>query len=167
MTEPLGPGETGTVYMKLGQADFEYKGDREKTRKNRIGEFFTVGDVGHLNEEGYLFLSDRKIDMIIAGGVNIYPAEIENVLLGHPKVGDVAVFGIPDTDLGEAIKAVIEPADHATLDSANRFDLTASADRFAATATKILLADREARLAAERAREALLAPAPTASVVNL
>lgn len=110
----LGPNQTGTVYMKLGQADFEYKGDLEKTQKNRIGEFFTVGDVGHLNEEGYLFLSDRKIDMIIAGGVNIYPAEIENVLLGHPKVGDVAVFGIPDTDLGEAIKAVVEPADGIT-----------------------------------------------------
>ena len=107
----LAPGQTGTVYMKLGQADFEYKGDREKTRKNRIGEFFTVGDVGHLNDEGFLFLSDRKIDMIIAGGVNIYPAEIENVLLTHPKVGDVAVFGVPDPDWGEAIKAVVEPAD--------------------------------------------------------
>jgi long-chain acyl-CoA synthetase len=107
----LPAGQTGTVYMKLGQADFEYKGDKEKTRKNRIGEFFTVGDVGHLNEEGYLFLSDRKIDMIISGGVNIYPAEIENVLLTHPKVGDVAVFGIPDSDWGEAIKAVVEPAD--------------------------------------------------------
>jgi long-chain acyl-CoA synthetase len=107
---PLGPDQTGTVYMKLGQADFEYKGDKEKTRKNRIGEFFTVGDVGHLNSDGYLFLSDRKIDMIISGGVNIYPAEIENVLLTHPKVGDVAVFGIPDADWGEAIKAVVEPA---------------------------------------------------------
>ena len=72
--------------------------------------FFTVGDVGYLDEDGYLFLCDRKIDMIISGGVNIYPAEIEGVFLTHPKVGDVAVFGIPHDDWGEEIKAVIEPA---------------------------------------------------------
>jgi long-chain acyl-CoA synthetase len=106
----LGAGQHGTVYMKLGQADFEYKGDAEKTRKNRIGEFFTVGDVGYLNDEGYLFLVDRKIDMIISGGANIYPAEIENVFLTHPKVGDVAVFGVPNDDWGEEVKAVVEPA---------------------------------------------------------
>jgi len=103
-------GQQGTVYMRLGQADFEYHKDSEKTRKNRIGNYFTVGDVGYLNDEGYLFLCDRKIDMIISGGANIYPAEIENVLLTHPKVGDVAVFGIPDEDWGEQVKAVIEPA---------------------------------------------------------
>ena len=96
--------------MRLGQADFEYHKDKEKTRKNRIGNYFTVGDVGYLNDEGYLFLCDRKIDMIISGGANIYPAEIENVLLTHPKVADVAVFGIPNTDWGEEVKAVIEPA---------------------------------------------------------
>ena len=94
--------------------DFEYKGDKAKTKKNRIqtpdGEFFTVGDVGYLNPGGYLFLSDRKIDMIISGGANIYPAEIENVFLTHPKVGDVAVFGIPNEDWGEEVKAVVEPA---------------------------------------------------------
>ena len=73
--------------------------------------FFTVGDVGYLNEDGYLFLCDRKIDMIISGGANIYPAEIESELLNHPKVGDVAVFGIPNEDWGEEIKAVIEPAE--------------------------------------------------------
>ncbi len=82
----------------------------EKTRKNRIGNYFTVGDVGYLNDEGYLFLCDRKIDMIISGGANIYPAEIENVLLTHPKVADAAVFGIPNEDWGEEVKAVIEPA---------------------------------------------------------
>ena len=65
--------------------DFEYHKDKEKTEKNRIGKFFTVGDVGYLDEDGYLFLRDRKIDMIISGGANIYPAEIENVLLGHPR----------------------------------------------------------------------------------
>ena len=69
-----------------------------------------MGDVGFLNERGFLFLCDRKIDMIISGGANIYPAEIENVLTSHPKVGDVAVFGIPNDDWGEEIKAVIEPA---------------------------------------------------------
>jgi long-chain acyl-CoA synthetase len=106
----LPTGQQGTVYMRLGQADFEYHKDKEKTRKNRIANYFTVGDVGYLNEDGYLFLCDRKIDMIISGGANIYPAEIENVLLAHPKVGDVAVFGIPNEDWGEEVKAVIEPA---------------------------------------------------------
>jgi long-chain acyl-CoA synthetase len=70
-----------------------------------------VGDVGLLDEDGYLFLRDRKIDMIISGGANIYPAEIENVLLSHPKVGDAAVFGIPHDDWGEEVKAVVEPAE--------------------------------------------------------
>jgi long-chain acyl-CoA synthetase len=106
----LPTGQQGTVYMRLGQADFEYHKDKEKTRKNRIANYFTVGDVGYLNEDGYLFLCDRKIDMIISGGANIYPAEIENVLLSHPKIGDVAVFGIPNEDWGEEVKAVIEPA---------------------------------------------------------
>jgi len=70
-----------------------------------------VGDVGFLDEDGFLFLRDRKIDMIISGGANIYPAEIESVLLSHPKVGDAAVFGIPHEDWGEEVKAVIEPAE--------------------------------------------------------
>jgi long-chain acyl-CoA synthetase len=111
----LGPGEIGTIYMAAGQANFEYKGDEKKTRANRIQddgiEYFTVGDVGELDEDGYLFLRDRKIDMIISGGANIYPAEIENEFLSHPKVGDVAVFGIPNVDWGEEVKAVIEPAE--------------------------------------------------------
>jgi long-chain acyl-CoA synthetase len=104
------PGTPGTVYMKLGAADFEYKGDRKKTDENRREGFFTVGDVGYLDEDGYLFLCDRKSDMIISGGVNIYPAEIENTILLHPKVADVAVFGIPNDDWGEEVKAVVEPA---------------------------------------------------------
>jgi long-chain acyl-CoA synthetase len=110
---PCAPGEIGTVYMKL-LADFEYGGDPEKTRANRIDGFFTVGDVGYLDEEGWLFLRDRKIDMIISGGVNVYPAEVEAALLSHPAVGDVAVFGIPDDDWGEQVKAVVEPAAGAT-----------------------------------------------------
>ena len=113
----LPQGEQGTVYMKLGQGGqaFEYYKDKAKTRKNRlaIGEnlYFTVGDIGYLDEDGYLFLCDRKIDMIISGGANIYPAEIENVFLSHPKVGDVAVFGIPHDDWGEEVKAVVEPGE--------------------------------------------------------
>jgi len=102
-------GEAGTVYMLRGQADFEYFKDKQKTDKARLGRYFTVGDIGYLDEDGYLFLRDRKADMIISGGVNIYPAEIENVLLTHPKIGDVAVFGIPHADWGEEVKAVVEP----------------------------------------------------------
>ena len=108
----LEPNQIGTVYMAMqGGANFEYHKDKEKTEKNRIGKFFTVGDVGYLDDDGFLFLSDRKIDMIISGGANIYPAEIENVLLAHPKVVDAAVFGIPDDDWGEQVKAVLEPVD--------------------------------------------------------
>jgi long-chain acyl-CoA synthetase len=112
----LGAGEIGTVYMALAQATFEYKGDEQKTKGNRIYEpdgsaFFTVGDVGELDEDGYLFLRDRKIDMIISGGANIYPAEIESTFLSCPLVGDVAVFGIPNDDWGEEVKAVVEPAE--------------------------------------------------------
>ena len=107
---PVEAGVPGTVWMKMGN-DFEYKGDAAKTKENHDAEgFFTVGDVGYLNEDGFLFLCDRKSDMIIAGGVNIYPAEIEGEILAHPAVGDVAVFGIPDDDMGEQIKAVVEPA---------------------------------------------------------
>jgi len=101
-------GQPGTVYMKLLQ-DFDYKGDADKTRASRRGEFFTVGDVGYLDEDGYLFLCDRKIDMIISGGVNIYPAEVEAALFAHPKVADAAVFGVPDEEWGEQVKAAVEP----------------------------------------------------------
>jgi long-chain acyl-CoA synthetase len=103
----LGAGQIGTVYMQL-MADFEYKGDSAKTKANRIENFFTVGDLGELDEDGYLFLRDRKADMIISGGANIYPAEIEGELINHPAVQDVAVFGIPNADWGEEIKAVVE-----------------------------------------------------------
>lgn len=108
--DELPPNEPGTVYLRMGDAEFEYYKDEEKTREARLEGYFTVGDVGYLDEDGYLFLHDRKSDMIISGGVNIYPAEIESVLLTHPKVGDVAVFGVPHDDWGEEIKAVVEPA---------------------------------------------------------
>ncbi|MGQ0433225.1 MAG: acyl-CoA synthetase [Microthrixaceae bacterium] len=107
---PVAAGVPGTVWMKMGGQDFEYKGDKAKTDDNHDADgFFTVGDVGYLNDDGFLFLCDRKSDMIIAGGVNIYPAEIEGEILAHPGVGDVAVFGVPDDDMGEQIKAVVEP----------------------------------------------------------
>ncbi len=103
------PGVVGTVYLK-NIMPFEYKGDPGKTAASVRGDYFTVGDVGELNKEGFLFLRDRKIDMIISGGVNIYPAEVEAALLSHPSVGDAAVFGIPHPDWGEEVKAVVEPA---------------------------------------------------------
>ncbi|HEY1690652.1 MAG TPA: acyl-CoA synthetase [Polyangiaceae bacterium] len=104
------PREVGTVYMSMGAHKFEYHKDRDKTASTWKGDFFTVGDAGYLDEEGFLYLCDRKNDMIISGGVNIYPAEIESVLVVHPKVRDVAVFGIPDDDWGEHVKAVVELA---------------------------------------------------------
>ncbi len=104
-------GEPGTVWIRMGDYRFEYHGDQDKTDKAWRDSFFTVGDFGYLDDAGYLFLCDRKADMIISGGVNIYPAEIEAALIQHPSVCDVAVFGIPDEDWGERVMAVIEPAD--------------------------------------------------------
>jgi long-chain acyl-CoA synthetase len=104
-------GVPGTVYMKMGAMEFEYKGDPEKTAASRLRGFFTVGDIGYLDSDGFLFLCDRKSDMIISGGANIYPAEIEAEITTHPKVADVAVFGIPDEEWGEQVKAVVQPAD--------------------------------------------------------
>ena len=113
---PCEPGVPGTVYLSLGQADFEYHRDAEKTKAGRRDGFFTVGDVGYLDEAGYLFLCDRKADMIISGGVNIYPAEIEAVIHEHPGILDVAVFGIPDDEWGERVHAVVQPKHGVTLD---------------------------------------------------
>ena len=121
----LPTGETGTVYMHMGQGQFEYKDDAEKTRKNRLGDFFTVGDIGYLNDEGFLFLCDRKNDMIISGGANLYPAEIEAELIQHPKVADVAVFGIPNDDWGEEVKAVVELIDGENASDTIRADIFA------------------------------------------
>jgi long-chain acyl-CoA synthetase len=108
-------GTEGTVFMSLALADFEYKGDTAKTQANRADGFFTVGDWGYLDDDGYLFLKDRRSDLILSGGVNIYPAEIEAALLAVPSVGDAAVFGIPNDDWGQEIKAVIQPADTAVV----------------------------------------------------
>ena len=107
----LPPGEPGLVYMRMGASTFEYHRDAAKTRAARVGDLFTLGDIGYLDEDGYLFLCDRKSDLIISGGVNIYPAEIEGELSCHPKVADVAVFGVPNLDWGEEIKAIVQPID--------------------------------------------------------
>ena len=109
--EQCPPGVPGTVYMRVELGDFAYKGDPAKTAASRLGGFFTVGDIGYLDEDGFLFLCDRKADMIISGGVNIYPAEIEAEIIMHPQVADVAVFGVPDEDWGESVLAVVQPAD--------------------------------------------------------
>jgi long-chain acyl-CoA synthetase len=104
-------GETGLVYLRMGASTFDYHKDRDKTLAARARGMFTVGDIGYLDSAGYLYLCDRKSDMIISGGVNIYPAEIEAELSCHPAVDDVAVFGIPHHEWGEEIKAVVQPAD--------------------------------------------------------
>jgi len=104
-------GETGTIYFSGGKP-FSYHNDEGKTRASRNPahpDWTTMGDVGRLDEEGYLYLSDRKDFMIISGGVNIYPQEVENLLIMHPGVADVAVFGVPNADFGEEVKAVVEP----------------------------------------------------------
>ena len=108
--ERVAPDVVGTVYIKMAQ-QFEYHGDTAKTAKaHNTDGYFTVGDAGYMDEEGYLYLCDRKADMIISGGVNIYPAEIESVLSAHPKILDVAIFGVPNDDWGEAVQAVVEPS---------------------------------------------------------
>jgi len=107
----LPTGEPGLVYLRMGTSTFDYHKDRDKTLASRARGMFTVGDIGYLDADGYLYLCDRKSDMIISGGVNIYPAEIEAELSCHPAVGDVAVFGIPHEEWGEEIKAVVQPVD--------------------------------------------------------
>ena len=103
------PGVVGAVYLKApAAARFEYYNAPEKTAASYRGDHFTLGDVGYLDDDGYLFLTDRSANTIISGGVNIYPAEIEADLLAHPAVGDVAVIGVPDSDWGEIVLAVVE-----------------------------------------------------------
>jgi len=105
-----GVGEKGQLYFRNKRgSDFEYHKDPEKTAAAHLEPgVFTFGDVGYLDEDGHLFMSDRKIDMVISGGVNIYPAEIEGVLVSHAAVADAAVFGIPHAQMGEEVKAAVE-----------------------------------------------------------
>jgi fatty-acyl-CoA synthase len=109
----LPAGETGTVYFEREELPFRYHNDDARTREAQHPEhpnWTTTGDIGHVDEDGYLFLTDRKAFTIISGGVNIYPQEIEDCLTLHPKVTDVAVVGVPDAEMGEAVKAVVQPA---------------------------------------------------------
>jgi fatty-acyl-CoA synthase len=102
-------GEIGNVYFKGGQ-EFKYHNEEEKTTKAYAKNgSSTVGDVGYMDKDGYLYLTDRKNFTIISGGVNIYPQEIENQIINHPKVADVAVFGIPHEEFGQEVKAVVQP----------------------------------------------------------
>jgi long-chain acyl-CoA synthetase len=109
--ERLGPGEVGDLYFRsLLGGDFHYHKAEEKTAAAHLEPgVATLGDVGYLDDEGYLYISDRRIDMVISGGVNIYPAEIESVLCAHPGVADAAVFGVPDDEMGERVMAVVQP----------------------------------------------------------
>ncbi|ULN48065.1 fatty-acid--CoA ligase FadD4 [Mycolicibacterium goodii] len=109
----LPPGQPGEIYFEGGQ-DFEYLNDAEKTASSRDKRGWkTVGDLGYIDEDGYLYLTDRRHHMIISGGVNIYPQEAENMLVVHPKVMDAAVFGIPDEEMGQSVKAVVQLVDQA------------------------------------------------------
>jgi len=122
--EPLPVGEVGAIHFADGPA-FAYHNDPEKTAssRNRHG-WTTLGDVGRVDAEGYLYLTDRQSFMIISGGVNIYPQEIEDAIVTHPKVADVAVIGAPDAEMGERVVAVVQPADWADAGPALVDDLT-------------------------------------------
>jgi long-chain acyl-CoA synthetase len=122
-----GPNESGTLYFRNEMGtDFEYHNAPEKTADSHLEPgVYTTGDVGYLDDDGYLWLSDRKIDMIISGGVNIYPAEIEGVLGGHDLVVDVAVIGVPNEEFGEEVKAIVVPREGVDSDDDLRATLAA------------------------------------------
>jgi len=108
--EPVPTGTVGTVFLQpVGGGDFEYHGDAEKTSGAKRDGFFTVGDMGYLDDEGYLFLTGRSAEVIISGGTNVYPAEVDAVLLRHPEVRDGAAVGVPDAEWGEVVHAVVAP----------------------------------------------------------
>ena len=110
-------------------SSFEYHNDDKKTAASHREGLFTVGDAGYLDADGYLYLTDRKSDMVISGGVNIYPREIEDVLHRHPEIVDCAVLGLPDDQWGEVLYAVVQPAPSASLDEDAVVDLRARAPR--------------------------------------
>jgi acyl-CoA synthetase (AMP-forming)/AMP-acid ligase II len=113
--DELAVGEQGIVYFEGGW-DFQYLGDPAKTRDSRNPKHPTwsaLGDIGYVDADGYLFLTDRKSYMIITGGVNVYPQEVENLLITHPRLADAAVIGVPNPDFGEEVKAVVQPLDPA------------------------------------------------------
>ena len=107
-------GEPGLIYFEREEQAFEYHNAPDKTRSSQHPDnrfWTTLGDVGRVDQEGFLYLTDRKAFMIISGGVNIYPQEIEDCLILHPEVADVAVFGVPNADFGEEVKAVVQPVE--------------------------------------------------------
>jgi long-chain acyl-CoA synthetase len=108
--KPCPKGVPGEIWFKTA-TPFEYFNDPARTAQTRSadGTMSTVGDVGYVDDDGFLYLTDRSTFMIISGGVNIYPQECENLLITHPKVADAAVFGVPNEDLGEEVKAVVQP----------------------------------------------------------
>ena len=112
--QELPMGEPGLIYVRSGLGSFEYRKDPAKTASAMRGDWYTPGDIGYLDKDGFLFICDRRTDLIISGGVNIYPAEIEAALLEHPSVGDVAVIGVPDEDWGHIVIALIEPSEGIT-----------------------------------------------------
>ena len=112
-------GEAGLIYFENEQPAFEYHGDEKKTREGRHPDhdnWATLGDIGYVDEDGFLYLTDRKAFMIISGGVNIYPQEVEDCFVMHPKIADAAVFGLPDPEMGEFVQAVLQPAADVTAD---------------------------------------------------
>ncbi|QDX79946.1 hypothetical protein B9N43_00965 [Denitratisoma sp. DHT3] len=121
---PLPAGQVGTIYAKPAGV-FEYFNDPEKTAASHQGEFVTVGDLGYLDEDGYLFVTGRSAELIISGGSNIYPAEIDHALLAHPAVLDAAAFGVPDAEWGEVVHALVIPAPGQVADDALRQELLA------------------------------------------
>ncbi|MFD9939906.1 AMP-binding protein [Nonomuraea sp. NPDC059023] len=115
--EELPPGEPGMIYVKSSLGTFEYRKDPAKTAASMRGEWYAPGDIGYLDEDGFLFLCDRRTDLIVSGGVNIYPAEIEAAILEHPAVADVAVIGVPDEEWGHNVVALVQPHAPITADA--------------------------------------------------
>ena len=126
---PLKCGEVGTLFArKHGQPQpFSYFNDAEKTARSYVDDWFTLGDMGWLDEAGFAYIADRRNNLIISGGVNIYPAEVEGVLLEHPEVVDVAVIGVDDKEWGKRVHAYVQPI----AEYAGAFDLLESLREFA------------------------------------
>ena len=153
-------GTPGTLWFETA-TPFEYFNDPEKTAEARSadGTMSTVGDVGYVDGDGYLYLTDRATFMIISGGVNIYPQECENLLITHPKVADAAVFGVPNVDLGEEVKAVVQLMPDVRPSPAMAEELIAFCGQHLAAPEGPALGRLRGRAAAPADRQALQAPA--------
>ncbi|MCY4056830.1 MAG: AMP-binding protein, partial [Gammaproteobacteria bacterium] len=126
----LPAGEPGIIYFEMPEMPFEYLKDPEKTREAQHPEhanWSKLGDVGYVDDEGFLYLTDRATFMIISGGVNIYPQEIEDALIVHPRVMDVAVIGVPNPEMGEEVKAIVQPVEGVSADADLEAELIAYA----------------------------------------